>query len=162
MVVLIPTPMSVMASALASSVWGRCKFISSPSKSALKGLQQHSLNRNVLCGFTLAWDNIIVIVNKTAKMTLHCAPEYQTSDPLGRAIFYPRVAIWIYLHTQWSFESVGLSVQNLKTDFQDDRLGSHPGFPIIMILAILNYKSPDTSYQVLSQLAFQFRRGGSK
>jgi len=48
------TPIRVMASAFASSVWGRWRFISSPSKSALKGLQQHSLNRNVLWGITLA------------------------------------------------------------------------------------------------------------
>lgn len=49
------TPISTIASALASSVCGRWRFISSPSKSALNGLQQHSLNRNVLCGRTLAW-----------------------------------------------------------------------------------------------------------
>lgn len=46
--------MRMRASALASSVWGRWRFISSPSKSALKGLQQHSLKRNVLFGITLA------------------------------------------------------------------------------------------------------------
>ena len=51
---ITPTPISVIASALASSVWGKCRFISSPSKSALKGLQQHSLNRNVRWGFTFA------------------------------------------------------------------------------------------------------------
>lgn len=45
-------PISVMASALASSVWGRWRFISSPSKSALNGPQQHSLNRNVRWGIT--------------------------------------------------------------------------------------------------------------
>lgn len=38
------------ASALASSVCGRCMFISSPSKSALYGEQTHSLNRKVLQG----------------------------------------------------------------------------------------------------------------
>ncbi len=38
------TSSKYLASALASSVWGTCMFISSPSKSALKGAQQHSLN----------------------------------------------------------------------------------------------------------------------
>ena len=42
------TPMSSEASARASSVWGTCRFISSPSKSALYGLHTHSLKRNVL------------------------------------------------------------------------------------------------------------------
>ena len=32
---LLTTPMSWMASVRASSVWGTCRFISSPSKSAL-------------------------------------------------------------------------------------------------------------------------------
>ena len=35
--ILFMTPMSSSASALASSVWGTCRFISSPSKSALYG-----------------------------------------------------------------------------------------------------------------------------
>mmetsp|Transcript_19776 Transcript_19776/g.62921 ORF Transcript_19776/g.62921 Transcript_19776/m.62921 type:complete len:220 (-) Transcript_19776:1382-2041(-) len=48
------TPMRWMASALASSVCGRCRFISSPSKSALYGLHTHSLKRNVLQGITRA------------------------------------------------------------------------------------------------------------
>lgn len=42
------TPMSSDASARASSVCGTCRFISSPSKSALYGLHTHSLKRNVL------------------------------------------------------------------------------------------------------------------
>ena len=37
-------PMRTRASALASSVWGRWRFISSPSKSALYGVHTHSLN----------------------------------------------------------------------------------------------------------------------
>lgn len=37
------TPIRIRASARASSVCGRCKFISSPSKSALYGAQTHSL-----------------------------------------------------------------------------------------------------------------------
>ena len=45
---LCMTPMSSEASARASSVWGTCRFISSPSKSALYGLHTHSLKRNVL------------------------------------------------------------------------------------------------------------------
>lgn len=53
-VVMIHTPIRIRASALASSVWGRWRFISSPSKSALYGVHTHSLNRNVLWGLTLA------------------------------------------------------------------------------------------------------------
>ena len=45
---LCMTPMSSEASARASSVCGTCRFISSPSKSALYGLHTHSLKRNVL------------------------------------------------------------------------------------------------------------------
>ncbi len=52
------TPMSTSASALASSVCGRWRFISSPSKSALYGVQTHSLKRNVRWGFTRAWNRI--------------------------------------------------------------------------------------------------------
>jgi hypothetical protein len=37
-----------------SSVCGRCKFISSPSKSALYGAHTHSLKRNVRPGMTRA------------------------------------------------------------------------------------------------------------
>lgn len=48
------TDMSCAASARASSVWGRWRFISSPSKSALYGEQQHSLKRNVRYGSTCA------------------------------------------------------------------------------------------------------------
>mmetsp|Transcript_9614 Transcript_9614/g.20488 ORF Transcript_9614/g.20488 Transcript_9614/m.20488 type:complete len:225 (-) Transcript_9614:1184-1858(-) len=51
---LLTLPMSCSASARASSVWGRCRFISSPSKSALKGEQAHSLKRSVRQGRTLA------------------------------------------------------------------------------------------------------------
>lgn len=60
------TPMRTRASALASSVWGRWRFISSPSKSALYGVQTHSLNRNVLWGLTLAW-----LVGKELKAVMH-------------------------------------------------------------------------------------------
>jgi hypothetical protein len=48
------TPISINASVRASSVWGTCRFISSPSKSALYGLQTDSLNRSVRHGITLA------------------------------------------------------------------------------------------------------------
>lgn len=51
------TPISIRASVRASSVWGTCKFISSPSKSALYGLQTDSLNRRVLHGIILAYKN---------------------------------------------------------------------------------------------------------
>mmetsp|Transcript_3891 Transcript_3891/g.13707 ORF Transcript_3891/g.13707 Transcript_3891/m.13707 type:complete len:295 (-) Transcript_3891:837-1721(-) len=46
------TPMSAIASARASSVCGTCRFISSPSKSALYGAHTHSLKRNVRHGIT--------------------------------------------------------------------------------------------------------------
>lgn len=49
-----PTPIRIRASALASSVCGRWRFISSPSKSALYGVHTHSLKRNVRWGLTLA------------------------------------------------------------------------------------------------------------
>ena len=52
----ILTPIKTRASDFASSVCGRCKFISSPSKSALYGVQTHSLKRNVLFGITLAFE----------------------------------------------------------------------------------------------------------
>ena len=48
------TSMSSAASARDSSVCGRCRFISSPSKSALYGVQQHSLKRKVRPGSTRA------------------------------------------------------------------------------------------------------------
>ena len=46
------TRISTRASARASSLCRTCKFISSPSKSALYGGQTARLNRNVLCGIT--------------------------------------------------------------------------------------------------------------
>ena len=49
---LFVTHIKIAASARASSVCGTCKFISSPSKSALYGEQTHSLKRNVLWGMT--------------------------------------------------------------------------------------------------------------
>ena len=60
-----------------------------------------------------------------------------------------------------SFGSVDLSVQGTKgkIDFQDGCHGGHLGFPIKTILAfVLSISCPDISYQVSSQLAFQFRR----
>ena len=50
-----------------------------------------------------------------------------------------------------------------KTDFHDGLHGSHLQFLIGMILAIFYLQvAPDTSYQVSSQLAFQFRRRSPK
>ena len=60
-----------------------------------------------------------------------------------------------------NFESIALSVQEkkFKADFQDGRHGHNLGFPIATIWAIfLSISHPDASYQVSSQLAFQFRR----
>jgi hypothetical protein len=48
------TPSSSSDSARASSVCGRCRFISSPSKSALYGAHTHSLKRNVRPDMTRA------------------------------------------------------------------------------------------------------------
>ena len=55
----------------------------------------------------------------------------------------------------------GLSVQEkkCKIDFLDSSHGDHLGFLIGMILALFSFPShSDASYQVWSQLAFQFRR----
>ena len=63
----------------------------------------------------------------------------------------------------WPFSS-GEEAQNR---FQNSGHDSHLGFPIRKILAILNLHDlstchDDASHQVLSQLAFQFRRIGEK
>ena len=60
-----------------------------------------------------------------------------------------------------NFESIALSDQDKKfrTDFQDGRYSRNLGFPIAMIWTFfLPTSHPDASYQVSSQLAFQFRR----
>ena len=79
-------------------------------------------------------------------MALYQSPEYQTS-----------------------FESTGLLVQEnkFKIEFQDS---GHLAFLSKMILAIFDLQltlilptsGSDTSYQVLSHLAFPFRRSSSK
>ena len=57
------------------------------------------------------------------------------------------------------FQVIGILVQKKqKIDFQD---GRHLGFLIGTILAILDLH-PDASYQVSSQVAFQFRRRSKK
>ena len=59
-----------------------------------------------------------------------------------------------------NFESIALSVQQkkFKIDFQDGRHGRNLWFPIRTIWAMFWSKShSDASYQVSSQLAFQFR-----
>ena len=64
-----------------------------------------------------------------------------------------------------NFESIALSVQEKKfrIDFHDGRHGCNLGFPIATIWAIfLSTSHPDASYQVSSQLAFQFRRRREK
>ena len=83
-------------------------------------------------------------------------------------------AIWDFLSQQFelffiyksprcflpSFESNGISVQEKKwkTDFQDGCHGGHLGF----LTATCSTSHPDTSYQVSSQMAFQFRRRSEK
>ena len=63
-----------------------------------------------------------------------------------------------------SFESVGLSVQETKRkeDFQDGGHDGRLGFPTETILIISSTSCIETSYQVSSQLAFQFRRRSAK
>ena len=61
-------------------------------------------------------------INRRAKMALYCSPEYQTSDPWGGAIFYPRAIIWTScLNTSNEVLSQRLFVQEkrFKIDFQD-------------------------------------------
>lgn len=65
------TPMRMSASALASSVCGRWRFISSPSKSALYGVHTHSLKRNVRWGFTHAWNKPTHKCDVNASWHLH-------------------------------------------------------------------------------------------
>ena len=63
-----------------------------------------------------------------------------------------------------SFESVGLSVQETKRkeDFQDGGHDGRLGFPTETNLTISSTSCIETSYQVSSQLAFQFRRRSAK
>ena len=58
-----------------------------------------------------------------------------------------------------NFESIALSIQEkkLKANFQDGCHAHNLGFPTATIWAIF-YLQVDASYQVLSQLAIQFRR----
>ncbi len=58
------TPIKWSVSLRASKVWGTWMFISSPSKSALKGAQTHSLNLRVFPGATLTLNPIILILCK--------------------------------------------------------------------------------------------------
>ena len=71
-------------------------------------------------------------------MALYRSPEYQTSDTWVGP-FLPqdcnlKKSSWYF---QWSFESVGLSVQEkrFKIDFQDGYCGGHLGFSIWTILS---------------------------
>ena len=60
-----------------------------------------------------------------------------------------------------NLESIALSVQDkkFKIDFQDGRYSHNLGFPIATIWTIFwSTGHPNASYQVSSQLAFQFRR----
>lgn len=58
------TLIKIKASALASQVYGTWIFISSPSKSALYGVQTHSLNLKVFHSITLTLCAIIDILCK--------------------------------------------------------------------------------------------------
>ena len=53
--------------------------------------------------------------------------------------------------------------KKLKIDFRNGGCGGHLGFLIGKILAtFFSSRHFDTSYQVLSQLAFRFRRGSKQ
>ena len=71
------TPIKWRVSLRASKVWGTWIFISSPSKSALKGAQTHSLKRRVFPGATLTLNPIILILCK-----LGCLLKMTTSPSL--------------------------------------------------------------------------------
>ena len=71
------------------------------------------------------------------------------------------VDLQVTLILPMNFKSIALSVQGkkFKTDFQDGHHSRNLRFPIATIWAIFDLPShPDASYQVLSQIAFQFRR----
>ena len=84
----------------------------------------------------------------------------------GRNSGFPIATIWaIFIYKSprcflLNFESICLSVQKGKIDFQD---GHHHGFPIGTILAILISTShPDASYQFSNQLALWFKKISEK
>ena len=71
------------------------------------------------------------------------------------------VDLQVTLILPMNFESIALSVQEkkFKTDFQGGRHGCNLEFPIATILSyFLSTSHPHASYQVSSQMAFQFRR----
>ena len=102
------TPRSSRASALASSVCGTCRFISSPSKSALYGAHTHSLNRSVLPSSTLTRCAIIdsrcrdgCLLNRTMSPSSKCRST--TSPTFSRlAKFFSRDSLLPYLSIVFS------------------------------------------------------------
>ena len=71
------------------------------------------------------------------------------------------VQVTLIVPMQWRIESVSLLAQDkkYKTGFQHGSYGDHLRFTIGTTLVIFLFTShPDTSYKVLIQLAFQFRR----
>ena len=98
--ILDATPMRCRASLLASSVWGTWIFISSPSKSALKGEHTHSLNLKVFPGDILALKPIILtlcsdgcLLKITISSSLICrsttSPSLSSVFPYPTAILLP-------------------------------------------------------------------------
>ena len=65
------------------------------------------------------------------------------------------------LPTKFQINWLSFQEKKRKLDFQYGGHGGHLGYPIGMILAIFA-SHPDASYQVWSQLAFQFRRSDKK
>ena len=92
----------------------------------------------MVCSYSTIASDSVNTKNKRAKTGLYRSAEYQTC-----------------------FELMGLSAQKkkLKIDFQDGDHGSYLRFPMRMSSAIfLSTSRPNTSSQVLTELAFQFRR----
>jgi len=71
-------PINIQASARASSVCGKCRLISSPSKSALYGVQTHSLNWKVRWGTTLAlWHMMDSLCNEGWRFNRTISPSHR-------------------------------------------------------------------------------------
>ena len=78
------------------------------------------------------------------------------------AIFNLQVIPMLPTQFQVNGHDLLVSAQEVKIHFQDGHHGGHLGFLIGMILATFDLQVLDASYQVLSQLAFRFRRRSEK
>jgi len=81
-----------LASALASRVYGTCIFISSPSKSALKGVQQHSLNLKVFHFYIFASNAMILILCRLGYLLKRIISPFSiclsTTSPISNYVAY--------------------------------------------------------------------------